>query len=284
MRQLEINPMQEVSQDFLKPFLRWAGGKRWLIRKEKYIAPPKFNTYIEPFLGSAAVFFSMPNNPFIIADINEDLINCYKAIKENYNEIQRLVQLHQANHSKDYYYQIRAEEPIGDENKAARFLYLNRTCFNGLYRVNKSGKFNVPIGTKNHALLNDANLNLIAKRLDKGKILHQDFEETISMAREGDYIFLDPPYTVNHNSNGFIEYNEKIFSWDDQVRLKNAVVSALNKGVMMTMSNADHRSIHELYTGLTKIQKIERSSIIAGRSTNRKMTSEVILRFGWDLK
>lgn len=266
----------------LAPFLRWAGGKRWLIKKDNNIAPLEFNNYIEPFLGSAAVFFSMPHKPFIISDTNQDLINCYVAIKENYKEVQRLVKVHQANHTKEYYYQIRADEPCTNETRAARFLYLNRTCFNGLYRVNKQGKFNVPIGTRNKSFLDDDKFKAVAARLEQGKILNQDFEKTISMAGRGDFIFIDPPYTVNHNLNGFIEYNEKIFSWDDQIRLKNSIISALNRGAMLTMSNADHESIHELYAGLCNIQKLERNSVIAGKPCNRKVTTEVIMRFGWD--
>lgn len=265
----------------LTPFLRWAGGKRWLIKKENHIAPLSYNNYIEPFLGSAAVFFSMPHKPFIIADTNQDLINCYVAIKENYKEVQRLIKVHQANHTKEYYYQIRADEPNTNETRAARFLYLNRTCFNGLYRVNKQGKFNVPIGTRNNAFLDDDKFKAVAARLEQGKILNQDFEKTISMAGRGDFIFIDPPYTVNHNLNGFIEYNEKIFSWDDQIRLKNSIISALDRGAMLTMSNADHESIHDLYSGLCNIQKLERNSVIAGKPCNRKITSEVIMRFGW---
>ncbi len=268
----------------LAPFLRWAGGKRWLIKKDNNIAPLEFNNYIEPFLGSAAVFFSMPHKPFIISDTNQDLINCYVAIKENHKEVQRLVKVHQENHTKEYYYQIRADEPNTNETRAARFLYLNRTCFNGLYRVNKQGKFNVPIGTRNNAFLDDDKFKAVAARLEQGKILNQDFEKTISMAGLGDFVFIDPPYTVNHNLNGFIEYNEKIFSWDDQIRLKNSIISALDRGAMLTMSNADHESIHELYSGLCNIQKLERNSVIAGKPCNRKITSEVIMRFGWDCK
>lgn len=266
----------------LEPFLRWAGGKRWLVKQEKNIAPPTYKTYIEPFLGSGAVFFSMPSRPFIISDINADLINCYLAIKSNHKEVERLVKIHHANHSKEYYYKIRSEETQHEETRAARFLYLNRTCFNGLYRVNKRGKFNVPIGTKNSAFLANGSIEDVAERLRQGVILNQDFEKTISMAGDGDFVFIDPPYTVNHNSNGFIEYNEKIFSWDDQIRLKHCVESALARGAMITMSNADHESIHELYSGLCRIQKLDRSSTIAGDSCKRKVTSEIVLRMGWD--
>lgn len=114
----------------LEPFLRWAGGKRWLINKESQITPPKFNTYLEPFLGSAAVFFSLPYTPFIISDINAELINCYTAIKNDYKKIESLLREHQSKHSPDYYYQIRKSQPRVEHTKAARFLYLNRTCFN----------------------------------------------------------------------------------------------------------------------------------------------------------
>ncbi|MGB7815021.1 MAG: Dam family site-specific DNA-(adenine-N6)-methyltransferase [Methylotenera sp.] len=267
----------------LEPFLRWAGGKRWLVNKENLITPPKFNTYFEPFLGSAAVFFSLPKTPFIISDINAELINCYQAIKNDYLQIDSLLRLHQAKHSQDYYYQIRKFKPRNEHTRAARFLYLNRTCFNGLYRVNKQGIFNVPIGSRNNAFLNNDNLKAVAERLSQGKILHQDFEVTMALAGESDFIFIDPPYTVNHNLNGFIAYNEKIFSWEDQVRLKDAVVSAVDRGAMVTMTNADHESIHALYAGLGSIQKVERNSVIAGRASNRGLTSEVLMRFGWDV-
>ncbi len=261
------------------PFLRWAGGKRWLIQKAIEIAPKKFDTYLEPFLGSAAVFFSMPEKPFIISDINPDLINCYKVMKDHHAELGNTLLAHQTNHSKDYYYYIRNQEPADNIANAARFIYLNRSCFNGLYRVNKKGKFNVPIGSKISS--NHTNFLEISKRLSGGKILHQDFEKTISMAKKGDFVFVDPPYTVNHNNNGFIEYNEKIFSWDDQVRLKNSIVSALDRGAMITLTNADHESIHDLYSGICEIEKVERHSGIAGKSCNRKVTSEILIKFGW---
>ncbi len=266
----------------VKPFLRWAGSKRWLLNKDEKIAPSTYKTYIEPFLGSAAVFFSMPDTPFIIADLNNELITCYIAIKANYKEIEELVKIHQSNHSKEYYYKIRAETPIHDQAIAARFLYLNRSCFNGIYRVNRQGKFNVPIGSKYCDFRSNVNFENIAARLKEGKILHQDFEKTINLAQKDDFVFIDPPYTVNHNLNGFLEYNEKIFSWDDKIRLKNSVVAAQARGAKITMTNADHETIRELYAGLCTIETIERSSVIAGKTVNRKKTTEIIMKFGWD--
>lgn len=267
----------------LEPFLKWAGGKRWLIRKHTPIFPPKFNRYIEPFLGSAAVFFSLPKiNAFILSDINSDLVNCYAAIKNDSWAVEEQLQIHQANHSREYYYQIRNSQPSEAHIQAARFIYLNRTCFNGLYRVNRQGRFNVPIGTKNNVLLDSDNFSEIAARLTQGELFTQDFEATLALAVEGDFVFIDPPYTVNHNLNGFIEYNEKIFSWEDQIRLKNSVVAALKRGAMITLTNADHHSIRELYLGICDFQKLERNSVMAGKALHRKVTSEILMRMGWN--
>ncbi|MGR3179399.1 MAG: DNA adenine methylase [Candidatus Anammoxibacter sp.] len=203
----------------LEPFLKWAGGKRWLVKRENQIAPPSYKRYIEPFLGGAAVFFSLPEIPYIISDLNPELVNCYNAIKADFREVEKHLRSHQRKHCDDYYYQVRKSQPRKECIKAARFLYLNRTCWNGLYRVNLQGKFNVPRGTKNKVLLDADNFENVAKRLSKGEILCQDFEKTLSLSGEGDFVFIDPPYTVNHNLNGFLKYNEKIFSWADQERL-----------------------------------------------------------------
>lgn len=269
----------------IEPFLRWAGGKRWLIKIDTPIAPSSFNKYLEPFLGSAAVFFSMPQiSSFILSDINSDLVNCYEAIRNNFLAVEKHLHVHHVNHSKDYYYQVRDSQPREPSKKAARFLYLNRTCFNGLYRVNRQGRFNVPIGTKSNVLLDNDNFSEISARLNQGILLNQDFEVTLSMAGKGDFVFIDPPYTVNHNLNGFIEYNEKIFRWEDQIRLKNSIVSALNRGAMITVTNADHQSIRELYADVCNFQKLERNSVIAGKISHRKITSEILMRIGWDLE
>ena len=169
-RVLTIRVLMQVSNVVIKPlepFLRWAGGKRWLVNKKNQITPTKFNTYFEPFLGSAAVFFSLPKTSFVISDINADLINCYIAIKNNHQEIESLLREHQSKHCPDYYYQIRNSQPIEEQTKVARFLYLNRTCFNGFYRVNKKGEFNVPIGIRNNAFLDKDNFRALADAMKK---------------------------------------------------------------------------------------------------------------------
>jgi DNA adenine methylase len=270
-----------VSSALAKPFLRWAGGKRWLVSHESPVLPKSFNRYIEPFLGSGAVFFSTKNiTTFILSDINPELINCYQAIKSDHHLVEKILLEHINRHSKEYYYAIREGQSVSPFHQAARFIYLNRACFNGLYRVNSKGKFNVPIGS-NLLSFSGENLAEVSRKLGNGMLLNTDFEETIWMAKKGDFIFVDPPYTVNHNLNGFIAYNEKIFRWEDQIRLKNVLLAAYEKGVMITLTNADHISVRELYSDFGEIEILERPSLIAGKSSHRKLTTEIIIRAGW---
>ena len=265
----------------IDPFLKWAGGKRWLIRQDLAIAPQEYDRYIEPFVGGAAIFFSQPSVPFVIADLNPELINCYKAIQSDWKKVENLLRTHQKCHSDQYYYQMRDYKPRLESTRAARFIYLNRTCWNGLFRVNLKGKFNVPRGTKNTVLFETDDFENISERLQSGTIICQDFEKTLSIAGEGDFVFIDPPYTVKHNLNGFLKYNEKIFSWEDQKRLKVMAVSAANRGAKITITNANHDSVKELYKGTGEIVKIERNSVIAGNSAHRGITSEILVRLGW---
>ena len=262
------------------PFLKWAGGKRWFISQHNNLLPSHYNRYIEPFLGSGAVFFHLRPNSAIIADSNQDLIETYIAIRDFPEEIQNLLQIHQRYHSKEYYYTIRQSNYETIWEKAARFLYLNRTCWNGLYRVNRQGQFNVPIGTKTKVMLDTDNFPFISEILAKTKILTSDFESVIDQAEEEDFIFIDPPYTVKHNENGFVNYNEKIFSWEDQIRLRDSIGRAATRGARILMTNADHESIRQLYNGMCQIESVERSSIIAGKSTHRGKTTEVLIQIG----
>lgn len=263
----------------MQPFLKWAGGKRWLVSKHENLLIKNFNRYIEPFLGSGAVFFSTETKRAILADSNIELINTYIAVKENWYDIVKLLEFHQKNHSKNYYYKLR--ETVNSKNiieMAARFIYLNRTCWNGLYRVNKKGKFNVPIGTKTKVILPDDDFESIAKKLKTTQLLCQDFEKTINMAMPGDFLFVDPPYTVKHENNGFIKYNEHLFSWSDQERLAKSLLTAKTRGVKILLSNAYHDSIIALYKSNFEIIKVSRASVIAGNTPDRKIVHELLIR------
>ena len=252
-----------------------------MVSRNIKIAPSQYDRYIEPFLGGAAVFFSLPQRRFLIADSNQELINCYIAIRDNWQEVECLLHQHQQRHSYDYYYEVRSKRSRCQFANAARLIYLNRTCWNGLYRVNKRGVFNVPKGTKTKVLLDSDDFNRVSQLLRNGILQCQDFAKSLSAAGQGDFVFIDPPYTVNHNLNGFLKYNESVFTWEDQVRLKTAIVSAVERGALITMTNANHDSIHELYGGLGSIEVIERSSVIAANSHQRGKTTEIILRIGW---
>jgi DNA adenine methylase len=259
----------------MRPFLRWAGGKRWLTRNSS-VALPASSRLIEPFLGGGALFFSRFWNSAVLADVNRFLINAYVWMKNDHSGLFDLLIDHFNLHSKDYYYEIRARLGASTRQDAADFIYLNRACFNGLFRVNLSGRFNVPIGNKLYELRDRTEFDDWAARLKRCEIRLADFEETIGACGEGDFIFADPPYTVNHNSNGFIEYNEKIFSWDDQVRLHACLLSASSRGAQFALTNADHSTVRELYEGCA-LQTVERGSEMAGRIGARGRTTEVVI-------
>lgn len=261
----------------IKPFVKWAGGKRWLTTAAQLEIPNFKGRYIEPFIGGGAMFFHLRPANAIIADLNADLINAYIQIRDNHEAISDHLKIYQKRHNKDFYYIERAriyECPI---KKAAQFLYLNRTCWNGLYRVNLKGQFNVPIGTKDKIYDAQENFIIISEALKGTKITCTDFEKTINMSKKGDFIFVDPPYTTMHNNNGFIKYNQNIFSWDDQIRLKNALSRAKKRGIKAIVTNADHYSIIELYSDIGKYFRIERPSVISGKSTGRHTTSEALI-------
>lgn len=259
------------------PFLKWAGGKRWLVSRHASIFPENYNTYIEPFLGSGAVFFKLAPHKAILADINKELIATYRAIKKDWHEVFARLQKHHELFNKDYYYKIRNSKPQNLYDRAARLIFLNRTCWNGLYRVNLKGVFNVPIGTKNSIIQGDDDFGKISKFLKRAKLYDDDFEVIIDKAGADDFIFVDPPYTVRHDDNGFIKYNEKLFNWDDQVRLRNCLLRAKLRGSKIVIANAAHSSVRNLYKDDFKINELQRYSIIAANSSNRKPCKELVI-------
>ena len=259
------------------PFLKWPGGKRWFVKKYRDIFPKEYGTYIEPFLGSGAVFFSQMPSKAILGDINEELINLYLVMRDNPDKLKEILMLHQRLHEKDYYYKIRATIPATTEEKAARMLYLNRSCYNGMYRVNKRGEFNVPIGTKTHFLYDIDSFEDYAQCLENAQLFCADFCQTIAMAKQNDFIFADPPYALARNSN-FVKYNDKLFEWKDQIRLHKALVAARDRDVKIVLTNVYCEEIAELYqtTGFF-VQEISRASTIAGKVDKRGKVTELII-------
>lgn len=247
------------------PFLKWAGGKRWLSAYTHELLPEEYNHYFEPFMGGAAMFGAIQPSAATLADVNAELVNCYKQVADKPTVILGGLMQLQTLHSEETYYRIRSENPIDDVERAIRFLYLNRACFNGIYRVNQSGQFNVPKGTKETILFPYDDFPAASALLKSAEIVISDFEPVIDIAKSGDFVFCDPPYTVAHNNNGFVRYNERMFSWEDQVRLKDTLIRASSRGVLILLTNAAHSSIKDLYAGTEfDCRAVSRQSVIGG--------------------
>jgi DNA adenine methylase len=264
-------------QEQCLPFLKWAGGKRWFVNRYLGLLPTDFGRYIEPFLGSGALFFALQPREAILSDLNADLIDTFTAIKKNWNAVVSALRGYQRLHSSAFYYRIRSSQPRSEVTRAARFIYLNRTCWNGLYRVNTRGQFNVPLGTKDSVLLDTDDFCRASGLLKHASLISADFESVISRARRGDLIFADPPYVTAHSQNGFLKYNEKLFSWDDQVRLMECLWKAKKNGVLILATNADTPSIRRLYNKSFSVRAVTRSSIIAASSGRRGTVSELVI-------
>lgn len=261
----------------VSPFLKWAGGKRWLAPSIQEQIGNVEGRYIEPFLGGGAVFFCLCPKDALLNDANTDLIDTYKAIQQDYEIVVKHLTRHHRLHSKEYYYQMRSYAPRCIFRRAARFIYLNRTCWNGLYRVNLNGIFNVPVGTKSSVLLSSDNWSQVSEHLQSVQLFSGDFERIIDKAEKGDLIFADPPYTVKHNYNGFIKYNEALFSWADQERLSLALIRARKRGAIIIATNANHESVRALYENAFTLHTIERNSVLSGDPKFRGRFQELLI-------
>lgn len=278
MEQIERCDPPRAAGEVTPPFLKWAGGKRWLAPRIVDTVTMLSGKYIEPFLGSGAIFFALRPKNALLSDANADLINAYIAIRDEPQKVFELLKVHQKNHCSEYFYQVRQYKPRERYRKAARFIYLNRTCWNGLYRVNLEGTFNVPIGTKTNVLMTSDDWPAISKLLMSVAIASQDFETSIDIAQKGDLVFADPPYTVKHNLNGFIKYNNALFSWDDQIRLRDALVRAKKRGAHIIATNACHQSVQDLYSDGFVMEPLSRASVLAGSAMHRGRYDELLIR------
>lgn len=277
MEKIVIPPVESNQILLPPPFLKWAGGKRWLSKRIVELVTPLSGKYIEPFLGSGAVFFALRPAQALLSDLNFDLINAYKAIQSDPEKVSVLLIEHQRLHSKEYYYRMRDYKPRCEYRMAARFIYLNRTCWNGLYRVNRSGKFNVPIGTKSSVVMPTDNWAAVSSLLESVQLTCGDFEDSIEGAKAGDLVFADPPYTVKHNFNGFIKYNDALFSWSDQIRLRDALLRAKQRGAKVVITNAHHASVRALYQDHFHLEPITRASVLAGSPAFRGRYEELLI-------
>lgn len=259
-----------------KPFLRWAGGKKWLLKElDKFVNIRNYNFYHEPFLGGGAVYFHLLPNKAIISDSNKELISTYQIIKDNPLDVIKHIKSFER--SKEFYYFIRNQKYTNAVEEAARFIYLNQMSFNGLYRVNSNGDYNVPYGYREKFQFDYENLLQVSELLKNSQIKHQDFKESIAYIKENDLVFLDPPYTVTHNSNGFIHYNKKLFSLEDQYNLSDTIKTIKNVGAYYILTNAAHQTIRDIFNNGDKMYEIDRASLIGGKNAKRGNYAELIL-------
>lgn len=258
-------------------FIRWAGGKSWLVPFiESLIDGLEFNNYHEPFMGGASVFFAIdtPNKSYL-SDVNPELVGTFCAVRDN---PQRIIEyLKEYKTDSDSYYAIRDSEPRGKYQRAARFLYLNTYSFNGLYRVNRQGKYNVPYGQRGNTSIDYDRILESSKKLQGVEVVCQDFDASKSIIHKGDLVFLDPPYTVSKESNSmFIEYNQKLFSLDDQYRLAELIDYINDQGAYYILTNAMHDKIMEIFKDKGRVLTRERNSLIGGKKAFRGKVQEYI--------
>lgn len=267
-----------VTNDRITPFLRWPGGKRWLVdRVINQIDYGKGKKYIEPFVGSGAIFFAHRPEHAIISDVNSELIELYVVMRDHPEELRQCMINHQDHHSREYYYKTRAEHPRSSIARAARMLYLNRTCFNGMYRVNKHGDFNVPIGSKSNCIYDVDMFVDYSNILKKADIRCADFADVLFEAEDGDFIFADPPYAVC-GKNIFTKYNDNLFTWNDQMRLFSLLKKSRDCGVNILSTNAYSEELVTMYESAGFcVSRVNRPCSMAGDPRKRMIVDEMIV-------
>lgn len=270
-----------------QPFLKWAGGKRQLIPVIKKFIPLNYTYYYEPFVGAGAVLFTLQPKKAVINDTNRELINCYKVIKEKPEELLQLCQDHKERNSKEHYYELRAQDRDDDFKyldsvaRAARIIYLNKTCFNGLFRVNSSGQFNVPYGNyANPSIADPAVIEAVSKYLNQPqvKIRDGDFESAVATAKKGDFIYFDPPYHPVSDTSSFTGYSIDGFGKEEQVRLKRICDQLSDKGCQVLVSNSAAAFIRALYEDTRyEIVEVKASRAINAVASKRGRISELLI-------
>ena len=265
-----------------KPFVKWAGGKRQLINILINEIPKEgFNTYIEPFVGGGALFFEVLPQKAIVNDLNKELINAYLVIKNNVNNLIESLKEHK--NEEEYFYKIRALNPerLTSVERASRFIFLNKTCFNGLYRENSKGQFNVPFGKyKNPKILDEENLISISEFLNsiEIQIFNKDYKEVCQLAQEGDFVYLDPPYYPISKTSSFTKYNKCNFTEQNQIELANTFKELDKKGCYVMLSNSNTEFIKELYKDYNIIEVEANRSINCKGNKRAKAKIEILVK------
>lgn len=270
----------------MNPFVKWAGGKRQIMINLLELKPKKFGKYFEPFVGGGAFFLELAPNEAVINDLNSELISVYKSLKnkEAFRELYKLCKEHEALHSEEYFYKIRrldtsieyTNQPL--PTRAARCIYLNKACFNGLYRVNAKGQFNVPFNGKSKVkLFDEDNFQALHQYfLDNDISIHNgDYQAILDKPKKGDFVYFDPPYDVVGNQS-FTTYTKIGFGREEQTRLRDNFKNLSEKGVFVMLSNSNTEFIRELYKGFN-IHIVQARRNINSQSNGRGKVEEVIV-------
>ena len=264
------------------PIVKWVGGKRQLIFELLKNMPKDFNKYFEPFVGGGALFFELQLDNSCISDVNEELINLYLVVRNNVNELINDLNKHEI--SKEYFLEMRnldrkkEYKKLSNIRRASRFIYLNRTCFNGMYRVNSKGQFNVPFGHyKNPRIIDENNLLNCSLLLKKTEIKCADFSEILNNVKKGDFVYFDPPYVPLNKTSSFTSYTREGFDVGKQLKLKNVCDELNLMGVKFMLSNSDTELINELYANYN-IQKVFASRQINANPNGRGKIAEVLVK------
>jgi DNA adenine methylase (dam) len=267
-----------------QPFLKWAGGKSQLLSQFDEHFPTSIDRYIEPFLGGGAVFFHLkarfPKMRALLRDNNQELINCYKVVRDEPDALMRRLDDHLTRFLEDrkaYYYSIRRQDLKNPVARAARMIFLNKTCFNGLWRVNASGQFNVPMGSFNSIRLYDrANILAASSALQEVDLKAQDFRKTLGQATKGDFVYIDPPYHPLSQTANFTAYTRNEFGRKEQKELATRFYAASRRGVRLMLSNSNTPLIRKLYARFERAA-VRARRLISAQGKNRRNVSEFVI-------
>jgi DNA adenine methylase len=260
-----------------RPFLKWAGGKSQLIQQYIPHFPKEYQTYYEPFLGGGAIFFHLLPRRAVLTDINPSLVNVYECVRDRVEALIEMLQEHERSHCLEHYYQTRSNHVGSNLERAARLIYLNKTCFNGLYRENAKGEFNVPMGKyKNPAVCQIELLRSVSKTLQTVTIGIQPFDEVVNQATPHDFVYFDPPYHPISTTSNFTSYSRYSFTASDQERLRDVFVKLANRGAKVMLSNSDCPFVRELYKDFN-IYTISASRAINSNAQKRGKITEVLV-------
>lgn len=271
-----------------EPVLKWAGGKRRLLGQYADHLPKRFSHYHEPFLGGGAVYFwlkklgRLKKKQVWLSDVNPELVNFYRTLQSRCEELIALLSGHQEQHGEEHYYKVRGQQPssLDEVSRAARLLYLNRTCFNGLYRENSRGEFNVPIGRYHNPRILDPNgLRAASKALQECSLLEQPYLAVEERAQTGDLVYFDPPYQPLNPTSSFTSYTQHDFNEDDQRELSELFARLAKRKVRVMLSNSDAPLIRELYQKFRQVD-IQAARAINSKAERRQKITELLI-LGW---